>query len=581
MAQPQRSQPTHPTLSVVVTSFNRADVVLDTIDSIVDSLDGHSFEVVVEDDGSTDGTRERLATITDERVRVIERDNHGLAVARNRGIEATLGEWVAFCDDDDAFLPGWGTDLFPLLADDALGYVAGAAELVDESGRPTGVDGPHDLGPLYQGFRGHYLAGSFAVRRSVLMAAGGYLPALSSSHQSELLMRVAACCVDAGLGAASTSVPVARIERRAAGDRPMQNPRWLLDGTRWILARHHERFDADPDELASWNSVAAVAAARLEQWDVARHFADEAVRTRPGRPAAWVRAAVMRVPALARRKWSAAAVPSAGASTDPAPLRSSVASLRAAGADTTDRFFLPWRYVENAPNSADRDGTPFWEDGVEGNDVRYQHAVYRWAARLARTAAPVVLDVGCGSGDKLANVVAPAAGTTIGVDQASGIRLATERFPDLRWITADLADDEAWDELVGLRPDLTICSDVVEHVEDPIELLQRLGRVAGDTGRVLVSTPDRARLESVPQSGPPRNPRHIREWNADEFRLLLEASGFEVLEERHFLPRRYSPTRTDLNRFVYRLLHLRPVPDRRSSMAFLVRPQPASSPTIA
>ncbi|MFZ4518093.1 MAG: glycosyltransferase [Microthrixaceae bacterium] len=561
-----------PELSVVITTWNRADLVTRAISSALAATEGigssgAGVEVVVVDDGSTDATAEVLDALDDPRVVVVHQANTGLAAARNHGVAVARGEWVAFLDDDDELLGSWGAAMGAAIEDPDCGLVSGGALEVDGAGRELGVDGPHELGPLYSGVRAHYYAGCFAVRRDVYDAAGGYLPGLCSSHQSELLIRLAAVCAERGLSTRSVDRPVARIERRAAGDRPLQHPRLLLDGTRWVLSRHAERFRLDPDERGSWESVVAVAAARCGRWDVASDFGRRAVWSRPRDPRAWARAAALSVPGVGRRVWGRAGGRGGASAADRDPLVNAAAALERSGAAQPERFFLPWRYAENPPASADRDGTPFWEGGTDHNDVRYQDAVYKWAARLA---GPVVVDVGCGSGHKLVRHVAPRAGTVIGVDQPSGIAVAARTFPQHRWVAADLDDPAVWEDLRVLGPDLVICSDVIEHVEDPLLLLRRLGALAGPEGRIVLSTPDRTRLERDEPLGPPRNPRHVREWSADELELLVESAGFAVLDRRHFLPRRYSATRTDLNRTVHRALHRRAVPDRRSSFALLL-----------
>ena len=233
-------------------------------------------------------------------------------------------------------------------------------------------------------------------------------------------------------------------------------------------------------------------------------------------------------------------------------------------------LYLPSDYRTNPPASADSDGTPYWERGLSHNDSRYQVPVYRLAARRANELTPrLVMDIGCGSGDKLNEFFGRATCRVIGVDQESAISLARSRFGSIDWLAGDLGSAEFWAELAGHQPDLVICADVIEHLVDPVGLLERLHALIGD-GRLILSTPDRARLDSDPL-GPPGNPRHIREWTADELSTLLEASGFEIVARHHLLPRRYSPTLAELRRLLGRARRGMPVPDRRSCQVHELR----------
>lgn len=238
---------------------------------------------------------------------------------------------------------------------------------------------------------------------------------------------------------------------------------------------------------------------------------------------------------------------------------------------TGGELFLPVGYSENLPEPVGSDeGLDYWARDTEIRNRRrrrYQDPVYRFAARCA-TADATVLDVGCGTGDNLVNRVTGRVARAIGVDQPSAVALAEREHPDGTWIGGDLRSDRLWGELAGLRPDVTICADVIEHVDDPVGLLERLREVVGADGVLVLSTPDRSKVEDQPALGPPRNLHHIREWTHPEMEQLVRTHGFAVHSSHHVLPRKYSFNTLEAKMFTWRALHLRAVPARRSCMVF-------------
>lgn len=94
-----------PFFSVVIPLYNRAAIVGDTIRS-VQAQDWQDFEIVVIDDGSHDNPEPVIEALGDPRVRYIRQENAGGGAARNRGIAAARGRYIAFLDSDDLFLPG-------------------------------------------------------------------------------------------------------------------------------------------------------------------------------------------------------------------------------------------------------------------------------------------------------------------------------------------------------------------------------------------------------------------------------------------------------------------------------------------
>lgn len=90
-------------ISVIIPAYNRAHTLARALDSVfTQSLPPD--EVIVVDDGSTDNTADLLAGQYPQ-VRVLRQSNQGVSAARNAGIRAAHGEWIAFLDSDDSWLP--------------------------------------------------------------------------------------------------------------------------------------------------------------------------------------------------------------------------------------------------------------------------------------------------------------------------------------------------------------------------------------------------------------------------------------------------------------------------------------------
>jgi glycosyltransferase involved in cell wall biosynthesis len=93
-----------PAVSVIIPTYNRAKLVCEAIDSVL-AQTFTDYEVIVVDDGSTDGTGELLKAHYGERIRYVYQKNAGCSAARNRGSAASRGHWLAFLDSDDLWLP--------------------------------------------------------------------------------------------------------------------------------------------------------------------------------------------------------------------------------------------------------------------------------------------------------------------------------------------------------------------------------------------------------------------------------------------------------------------------------------------
>jgi SAM-dependent methyltransferase len=183
-------------------------------------------------------------------------------------------------------------------------------------------------------------------------------------------------------------------------------------------------------------------------------------------------------------------------------------------------------YFQLPENYCSRQTVSYFDDIVqaEGQPL-YQPEVYEVADYLLRkTGRSTVIDFGCGFAGKLVTLKAA---RRIGIDFGSNIEYCRAHHGDTaEWITADFAYPDSA-RLVSLANSdcVVICADVVEHLLDPIPLLEVLAECCERGAIVLTSTPDRVRAWGREHRGPPPNPSHVREWALDEYRRLLDGVG--------------------------------------------------------
>lgn len=87
-------------ISVIIPLYNKEKYIVDTIKNVLNQT-FKSFEIIVVDDGSTDGGLHKVKQIDDLRVKIISKDNGGVSSARNRGVEEAKYDYIAFLDADD------------------------------------------------------------------------------------------------------------------------------------------------------------------------------------------------------------------------------------------------------------------------------------------------------------------------------------------------------------------------------------------------------------------------------------------------------------------------------------------------
>lgn len=122
-----------PKVSVIIPTYQHAHFVGQAIQSVL-AQTYKDYEIIVVDDGSSDNTSEVLAEFGDQ-VTVIYQENRGLSAARNTGIRASKGEYVAFLDADDVWMPAKLEKQVPLFErNKRVGLICSDILFFDESG---------------------------------------------------------------------------------------------------------------------------------------------------------------------------------------------------------------------------------------------------------------------------------------------------------------------------------------------------------------------------------------------------------------------------------------------------------------
>ncbi|MFM7427887.1 MAG: glycosyltransferase family 2 protein, partial [Elainella sp.] len=194
MSGPAPSAPTRPRVSVVIPAYNCADYLPAAIESVL-AQTYRDFEIIVVDDGSTDATPEVLHRYGNQLV-AISQANQGVALARNHGIQIAQGEWVAFLDADDLFLPDKLAAQMALAeANPALGLIHSGWQRVDSQGRFLMDVEPWQQVPdltLESWLRWKpVLPSAMLFRRDWLERSGGFDPRFPPAEDTELVLRLA------------------------------------------------------------------------------------------------------------------------------------------------------------------------------------------------------------------------------------------------------------------------------------------------------------------------------------------------------------------------------------------------------
>jgi glycosyltransferase involved in cell wall biosynthesis len=265
-----------PPVSVIIPTFNRRALVCEAVESVLAQHDP-DFELIVVDDGSTDGTDVALAPFG-HRLRYVRQDNRGVSAARNAGVRSARGEWIAFLDSDDLWQPGKLTAQLAYIAAHPRTQMCQTGEVWIRNGVRVNPCRHHRKpdGDVFLPSLRRCLVSPSAVmlRRELFEAAAGFDESLPACEDYDLWLRL------------TQTTPVALIDRplvikRGGHADQLSRRYWGMDRFRVHALR---KLLADPtlDEsrrravetvLAEKSAILAHGAAKRGRVDEAAHYA--------------------------------------------------------------------------------------------------------------------------------------------------------------------------------------------------------------------------------------------------------------------------------------------------------------------
>ncbi|MDI6765245.1 MAG: glycosyltransferase family A protein [Bacteroidota bacterium] len=234
---------------IIIPAYNTAHLIGRSITSVLLQTYQH-FEVIIVDDGSTDNLNYALARFKDNRIRSIRHEaNRGGSAARNTGINAARGEYIAFLDSDDEWLPEKlekQIEVFRKSSNDVGMVYTGWRWIREKDGKIIQDKIPAQRGNLHQLLLSIDCIGSMStplIRTSLLHAIGGFDEKLPARQDWDLWLRLSKVC-------RFDFVPEVLVNYYVRTESISGNTLNKIKGTEIVLEKYLDEFKSLPSALA-------------------------------------------------------------------------------------------------------------------------------------------------------------------------------------------------------------------------------------------------------------------------------------------------------------------------------------------
>ncbi len=237
-----------PKVSVIIPTYNRAKLLPRAVNSVLNQT-FKDFELIIVDDASTDNTEEVVKTFKDSRIKYIKhRINKGGAAARNTGIKASKGEYIAFLDDDDEWLPlKLEKQVFKFNESSSkVGLIyTGFSRYLDGENKEREKHLPRHKGKVLD----ICLAGCLTsppemlIRKELLKEIGGFDEKLKASQDADILIRLAQECD-------FDFIPEALTKHYIHGKQISSDLKLKIESYEYLISKYKTIYTKFPDILS-------------------------------------------------------------------------------------------------------------------------------------------------------------------------------------------------------------------------------------------------------------------------------------------------------------------------------------------
>jgi glycosyltransferase involved in cell wall biosynthesis len=274
--------------------------IANTIQSVL-TQSFQDFEIIIADDGSTDNTKEVIASFKDARIHYYYQENRGVCAARNLAIAYASGSYIVFLDSDDVVLTDWLSGFYQYAFNQITDLVFCDMKLINlEKKTEKIVHALYPFRPDEYSENGLFLSGTFSIKRDLLIKLNGFDENIKFGEFTELSLR---CNQLNPVKKFTNKISFIYHASNTGGAKNLEN---RIHSHLYLLKKHQWFFQQYPDVKILYYRNIGVSYARLREWHLSRIYLFKSYIKQPLKLNTLGSFIISCFPILAKRFWKTA-----------------------------------------------------------------------------------------------------------------------------------------------------------------------------------------------------------------------------------------------------------------------------------